>query len=99
MPLPETAEPHDWRAAAACLGLPPRVIFARRESEAMPALKACRDCPVTHHCEETVAPADTYFDGVAAGRLWRNGRPARLRLTSVASSHEPCGCSRTTADD
>ncbi|MFI5808111.1 WhiB family transcriptional regulator [Streptomyces sp. NPDC051561] len=63
-----------WWRAAACSGLPPEVVFARREREAAPALRACARCPVARHCEETVAPADSWFDGVCAGRLWRNGR-------------------------
>ncbi|MFG2330567.1 WhiB family transcriptional regulator [Streptomyces sp. NPDC048604] len=78
-PLSEVLEFLGWRAAAACLGLPPQVVFARRESEALPALMACRRCPVARRCEETVAPAESWFDGVSGGRLWRNGRPATGR--------------------
>jgi WhiB family redox-sensing transcriptional regulator len=51
------------------------VVFARRPKDAAPALRACAGCPVRRECERTVAPADTWFDGVCAGRLWRNGRP------------------------
>ncbi|MCT4355828.1 WhiB family transcriptional regulator [Streptomyces sp. Je 1-79] len=83
-PLSEALEFFGWRAAAACSGLPPQIVFARREPEARPALKACERCPVARQCEETVAPAESFFDGVSAGRLWRNGRPVRLRGTTVA---------------
>ncbi len=81
-----------WRAAAACAGLPPEVVFARRAADAAPALLACSRCPVLRQCEESVAPAESWFDGVSAGRLWRNGRPVNLergrrsRSTSVSTS-------------
>ncbi|WP_237322025.1 WhiB family transcriptional regulator [Streptomyces sp. JJ36] len=73
-------EPAPWQHAAACRGLPARTVFARRERDALPALRACLRCPVQQRCEETVAPAESWFDGVSAGRLWRNGRPVTLRL-------------------
>ncbi|MEU0276184.1 WhiB family transcriptional regulator [Streptomyces sp. NPDC006307] len=67
-----------WRMDAACAGLPPQVVFARRPADAAPALRACARCRVTRECEETVDPARTWFDGVSAGRLWHNGRPVDL---------------------
>ncbi|MEE1751726.1 WhiB family transcriptional regulator [Streptomyces sp. SP18CS02] len=79
LPLPEVLEFLGWRAAAACSGLPAHVVFSRREAEARPALLACGRCPVVRECEETVAPAESWFDGVSAGRLWRNGRPVAPR--------------------
>ncbi|KAF0650623.1 MULTISPECIES: WhiB family transcriptional regulator [Streptomyces] len=78
-PPSEVMEFFGWRAAAACSGLPPHVVFARREAEAAPALAACGRCPVVRRCLEAVAPAESWFDGVSGGRLWRNGRPVRLR--------------------
>ncbi|MFB9389826.1 WhiB family transcriptional regulator [Streptomyces coeruleoprunus] len=74
-PPPPPQQHFDWRASAACAGLPPHVVFARRAAVAEPALRACRRCPVRLRCGETVAPAESWFDGVSAGRLWRNGRP------------------------
>ncbi|MFG2872282.1 WhiB family transcriptional regulator [Streptomyces sp. NPDC048338] len=68
-----------WQAAAACVGLSPSVVFARRAQQAAPALRACAACPVSRECETAVAPAESYFDGVCAGRLWRNGRPVVAR--------------------
>ncbi|MEO3974250.1 WhiB family transcriptional regulator [Streptomyces sp. CAU 1734] len=84
---PFPPDPPDWRASAACSGMPPQVVFARREREALPALNACRRCPVARRCEETVAPARSFFDGVSGGRLWRNGRRVRLRHSDVARPH------------
>ncbi|MEU1621960.1 hypothetical protein ACFZAU_07250 [Streptomyces sp. NPDC008238] len=68
--------PHDPQPprAPACAGLPPSVVFARRTGEAMPALLACARCPIRATCEEVVDPEHNWFDGVCAGRLWRNGR-------------------------
>lgn len=63
------------RGGAACAALPPHVVFARRLQDAAPALRACPTCPILAECERIVAPAETWFDGVSAGRLWRNGRP------------------------
>ncbi|MFL9679791.1 WhiB family transcriptional regulator [Streptomyces sp. KL110A] len=62
-------DPTPWQAAAACAGLSPAVVFARRERQAAPALRACAVCPVARECEAAVAPAESWFDGVCAGRL------------------------------
>ncbi|MHC0429964.1 WhiB family transcriptional regulator [Streptomyces sp. O3] len=77
-----------WQRAASCAGLPARTVFARSERDALPALRACLRCPVRQRCEETVAPAESWFDGVSGGRLWRNGRPVtpRTRKTKTQKS-------------
>ncbi len=80
MPLPLTP----WQAAAACAGLPASSVFARRAADAAPALRACAVCTVRRACEETVAPSESWFDGVCAGRLWRNGRPVSLPQPAAA---------------
>ncbi|MEU7134521.1 hypothetical protein [Streptomyces sp. NPDC046261] len=78
-PHPTAARrPADWRTRAACIGLPDHAVFARRAEAALPALRACAVCTVSRYCLETVAPRESWFDGVCAGRLWRNGREARL---------------------
>lgn len=59
----------------ACAGLDPRAVFARRVKDAAPVLRACARCRLHEACERAVAPAESWFDGVCAGRLWRNGRP------------------------
>ncbi|MDX2648668.1 hypothetical protein PV341_34875 [Streptomyces sp. PA03-1a] len=50
------------------------MVFARHAREALPALLACGRCPIRAVCEEVVDPERNWFDGVCAGRLWRNGR-------------------------
>lgn len=72
--LREPAPRQSWRDSAGCAGLPPAVVFARRLLRAAPALRACAGCPITEECEHTVAPAENWFDGVCAGRLFRSGR-------------------------
>ncbi|MEU9084586.1 WhiB family transcriptional regulator [Streptomyces sp. NPDC048357] len=81
-PVEPPAVPWPWQAAAACGGLPPDVVFAKRAKVAAPALRACAACPVRRECEEAVAPAESWFDGVCGGRLWRGGRPAALTSPS-----------------
>jgi WhiB family redox-sensing transcriptional regulator len=71
-------EPPGWQSAAACAGLPPKVVFSKKVKEAAPALRACAGCTVRRRCEEAVAPAESWFDGVCGGRLWRSGRPVPL---------------------
>ncbi|MEV4330343.1 WhiB family transcriptional regulator [Streptomyces sp. NPDC049597] len=89
-----------WQAAAACAGLSPAVVFARRVPQAAPALRACEVCPVRRECAQTVAPAESYFDGVCAGRLWRNGRPVvprgrRRTSAPTTAGAVPAGTVRT----
>ena len=43
------------------------------------ALSYCQRCTVRKPCMEFVRPARSYFDGVVAGHLWRNGR--RVEIT------------------
>ncbi|MGW3355884.1 WhiB family transcriptional regulator [Streptomyces bungoensis] len=75
---PPPLDPPGWRSAAACAGLPPKVVFSKKAKEAAPALRACTGCTVRRHCEAAVAPAESWFDGVCGGRLWRSGRPVPL---------------------
>lgn len=71
---------HDnWRTLAACQGLPLRSVFSVRPVEAAEVLRACNHCPVRNECEAVVDPANTWFDGVSGGRLWRNGREVKIR--------------------
>lgn len=76
----------------ACAGLDPRVVFARRVKDAAPALRACTRCALHQACEAAVTPAETWFDGVCAGRLWRNGRPVTaLDAASRSGPDAPAG--------
>ncbi len=37
------------------------------------ALALCAACPFVQACEERVEPSRSYYDGVCAGRVYRNG--------------------------
>ena len=58
---------------AACKGANPGLFDAIAGDLVFDALSYCERCKVTTECFEYVAPSRSYFDGVAAGRLWRNG--------------------------
>jgi len=58
---------------AACRNADPRAFDATDHVTASLALWYCRRCPVVDLCNEIVRPAKSYYDGVAAGRVWRNG--------------------------
>ncbi|MFD8995632.1 WhiB family transcriptional regulator [Streptomyces abikoensis] len=98
---PVTAYPHptaarrpvDWRSHAACVGLPDAAVFARRPKDALPALRACAGCPVPRYCLEAVAPRESWFDGVCGGRLWRNGKEARIPDALAAEAGLPTATS------
>lgn len=53
-----------------------------------PALAACARCPLTGPggpCEQRVEPVASFFDGVCAGRVFRNGVPLNAHPMEVAS--------------
>jgi WhiB family redox-sensing transcriptional regulator len=79
----------NWRTSAACQGLPLHSVFAVQPSEAAEALRACNQCSVRRECEAVVDPANTWFDGVSGGRLWRNGREVKLRSPLAAPAPAP----------
>lgn len=63
---------------AACIEADPRFFDAVTWEEAEPALTYCGECPVKPICERHVLssrPTASHFDGVAGGRVWRDGRP------------------------
>ncbi|MBB4948518.1 WhiB family redox-sensing transcriptional regulator [Kitasatospora gansuensis] len=74
---------------AACTGLPGGTVFATRYAQALPALLACGRCPLRAECEAAVDPANSWFDGVCGGRLWRNGRPIADSPELAASTAAP----------
>ena len=67
-------------SAAACIGADPRLFDAIQGEAAEDALSYCDRCPVVKECETVVRPKKSYFDGVAAGRIWSNGVPVELVL-------------------
>ncbi|WP_228039756.1 hypothetical protein [Streptomyces chromofuscus] len=89
--LPPSDERLDWRRGAACRRLPQHVVFTRIPSVAAPALRACNQCPIVAECETVVDPVRSWFDGVCAGRLWRNGRVVADCHTAAGDDFAPEG--------
>lgn len=58
---------------AACKGAKPGLFDAIAGDDVFDALSYCERCPVIQECFDYVLPSRSYYDGVAAGRLWRNG--------------------------
>lgn len=52
---------------------------------AQQGLQYCRGCPYWQDCDSLVKPESSYYDGIAAGKVWRNGK-LLARLDS-ASPH------------
>jgi hypothetical protein len=50
---------------------------------AQPALNYCSTCIFWQECDSLVQPKSNFYDGVVAGKVWRNGRIlAKLDATS-----------------
>lgn len=50
---------------------------------AQPALNYCSQCIFWEECDSLVQPKPSFYDGVVAGKVWRNGRIlAKLDATS-----------------
>lgn len=71
----------DWRQHAPCAGQwfntdpgdTRNVTTDRLVIAMMPGLALCRECPFRDRCLELVRPAESFYDGVCAGRVYRNG--------------------------
>jgi hypothetical protein len=40
---------------------------------AQPGLAYCRNCKFWNDCDSLVKPESSHYDGIAAGKVWRNG--------------------------
>lgn len=58
---------------AACREADPGLFDHTEGIRVWQALYYCDRCPVTRECDEVVRPRKSFFDGVAAGKVWRNG--------------------------
>lgn len=66
-----------WFEEAACSGEDPTVFDHYKFPAANEALRICANCLHTEKCMEWVRPNKSFFDGVAAGVVWRNGYRVR----------------------
>lgn len=51
-----------------------------------PALELCASCPFTRECFERTQPTVSWFDGVCAGVVYRNGNPIGGLTTARAAA-------------
>jgi WhiB family transcriptional regulator, redox-sensing transcriptional regulator len=66
--------------AAACNGADPKLFDAIFGEHVNTALTYCDRCTVITACEEYVRPSKHFYDGVVAGKVWRNGVPEQPAL-------------------
>jgi WhiB family redox-sensing transcriptional regulator len=59
---------------AACRDADPGLFDAVEGIQVHYALSYCQRCEVVKECDAFVRPRKSFYDGVAAGKLWRNGR-------------------------
>lgn len=74
--------------AAACNGADPKLFDATSGEQALDALSYCDRCEIIVRCETHVNPRGSFFDGVAAGRIWSNGIPSELGLFDLRERDE-----------
>lgn len=66
-----------WLQRAACAGEDPALFDYYVFPEAREALRICGNCRFVEECLTWVRPNKSFYDGVAAGIVWRNGYRVR----------------------
>lgn len=66
-----------WLQQAACSGKDPALFDHYVFPAARTALNICGTCSFVEECMAWVRPNKSFFDGVAAGVVWRNGYRVR----------------------
>lgn len=64
----------DFVDEATCTHADPFLFQQYHIDLALPALQHCGLCPFWEECESLVKPKSSYYDGVAGGKVWRNGK-------------------------
>lgn len=67
-------------ASGACVDADSDLFDAVGGQKAQEALNYCSVCIVIGACDDWVKPRKSFFDGVAAGKVWRDGRPVEAGL-------------------
>jgi hypothetical protein len=65
---------------AACIGADPNLFNATSGETAEDALSYCDRCDVRGGCDDLVKPRKSHYDGVAAGKVWKDGAPVEIGL-------------------
>jgi len=66
-----------WLQQASCSGEDPVLFDHYVFPEAREALRICGNCLFVQECLTWVRPNKSFYDGVAAGIVWRNGYRVR----------------------
>lgn len=66
-----------WLYLTACSGEDPALFDHYTFPAASEALRICSHCRFVSECMDWVRPSKSFFDGVAAGVVWRNGYRVR----------------------
>lgn len=69
--------PEELVAAARCNGEDPSLFDATWFPKAYSALRFCSECTVRIACLDYVGPAQNFYNGVAGGMVWSEGRRVR----------------------
>lgn len=64
----------EFVAIAPCAKADPWLFDQNQVDLALAGLNYCHYCPFWKECEEWVNPKANAYDGVVAGKVWRNGR-------------------------
>lgn len=72
----------NWLASAACAGEDPKLFDQYSFPGAQEAVRICGNCRVVDECLDWVKPNKSWFDGVSAGIVWRNGYRVRVDNTT-----------------
>ncbi len=64
----------DFVMQAPCRDMEPKIFDATTAEDGLAGLEVCRSCPLWSDCEKYIAPAESYYDGIAAGAIWKDGR-------------------------
>lgn len=73
----------DFIHDAPCRSADPWLFDQHQIDLAQPALAYCSRCKYHTECDALVQPRQNHYDGIVAGKVWRNGRVlARLDTTS-----------------
>lgn len=60
--------------AAVCRELPPGLFDVTSPIDTRPGLETCATCTVKVECLRAVDPWRSYYDGIAGGYVWQDGR-------------------------
>lgn len=63
----------DFVEKAPCRDADPWLFDQYQLDLAQPGLAYCQRCPFWVNCDELVKPSQSHYDGISAGKVWRNG--------------------------